>query len=98
MIKTPNPNAIDLMKPGNPGESTRQLFNCSHVPSSKTVRTIVCSTSPVLVSQTNYTRIGNDRCTTHLNDSVDHTVVELHMLELNMTCNDAAMSSGNPIG
>ena len=48
------------------------------------MRTIACSTSPVLVSQTNYTRIGIDRCTTHSKNSVDHTVVELHMLELDM--------------
>ena len=53
MTTTPNPNAIDLTKPTNVGESTCQLLIMPHVPSFNAMRQIACETSTVLVNQTN---------------------------------------------
>ena len=84
MMTTPNPNANDLTKGTDVPESARLLLNVPHVPSFHTMRSIVCGTSHVLVEHTNLTCVVKDRCTTHLNLSVDHLVVEQRTLELFM--------------
>ena len=84
MTTTPDTRSIDLTKPTNVGESTCQLLIVPHVPSFNAMRQIVCETSTVLVNQTNLIRVVKNRCTTHLNLSVDHLVVEHKMLELVM--------------
>ena len=82
MSTTPNPVAIDLTKVTDVTESTSRLLNDPHVPSFEAVRTVECETSMVLVNQSNLIRVEKNRCTTHLNLSVDHLVVEHKMLEL----------------
>ena len=82
MTKTPNNHAIDLTKVAHATESTRLLLNVPHVPSFDMMRSIACEPSNVLVQHTNLTRVVKNRCTTHLNLSVDHLVVEQRTLEL----------------
>ena len=84
MTTTPTPNAIDLTKPTNVGESACQLLIVPHVPSFNAVRQIVCETSTVLVNQTNLIRVVKNRCTQHLNLSVDQLLVKQKMLEITM--------------
>ena len=82
MTTTPNLHAIDLTKGTDVPESTRLLFNDPHVPSFKTMRTVVSETSNVLVEQSNLICVVQDRCTPHLNLSVSHLVAEQHSLNL----------------
>ena len=88
MSTTPCTNAIDLTKPGNPGESARQLLTTQpHVPSFKIMRSIECGPSYLLGKQTNSFRVDEDRCTTHLNLSViSHVVAK--QLTLDLLIND----------
>ena len=90
---TSNPCAIDLTKDTDVSESTRLLFNNPHVPSFKTMRTVVSETSNVLVDQSNLICVVKDRCTTHLNLSVSHLVAEQHTLNLQIivSCVDRAI-------
>ena len=82
MITTPETRAIDLTKPTNVGESTCQLSIVPHVPSFNAMRQIACETSTVLVNQTNLIRVVKNRCTQHLNLSVNQLLVKKKMLEI----------------
>ena len=85
MTTTPAPHAMDLTKVANATESACPVVIVPHVPSSNALRPIACETSSVLVDHTNLIRMNKDRCTIHLNVSVNyHFVVEQRTLELTM--------------
>ena len=92
MTTTPAPHAMDLTKVANATESTCPVVIVPHVPSSNTLRPIACETSSVLVDHTNLIRINKDRCTIHLNVSVNHFVVEQRTLELTI-CDNRTQSA-----
>ena len=86
MTTTPTTHAMDLTKVANATESTCPVvIVMTHVPSSHALRPIACETSSVLVDHTNLIRMNKDRCTIHLNVSVNHIVVEQRTLELTIS-------------